>query len=249
MVDGLLFCQIGRAYRDIADVIFHYWKLDVQNVMRRLRVHSNISNPNINNSQESHQRHNYPNKGNEMGDVAIQYFERAIKMNCSTGYVELSRVWSGSCIGVKKDHNKAISYLLEALKKGIWDEKLIIALLSLPDNVTLEEGEGESISLLKCETYNQMIIHLCHEMIRLGIPLGYETLASRYHYGYGGLQSDDAKSLALWTEADRLGLATGGVYKRLTAAMGYVTYALTYLAIPLSLEYYVHYSIILPFRH
>lgn len=143
--------------------------------------------------------------------LALTFYQRAVDLGHLPAYVSLSiMLWRGQR-GYPADKNRALLTLLDAEKKGVSVkddrilEKLILRLIDgLPRHSAQLLGEFKNVG--------ELVLHYCDVLIQRGSHIGYRLKGEVYQYGHAGIAIDEAKAIAIWEEADKVGLATHYIY-------------------------------------
>lgn len=144
---------------------------------------------------------------NQDNSMSTEYYERSASLGWTDAFLVLSRrAYSGDA----KTRDKALLLLLEAEEKGIRDDRILDALvdkLRYFKHTPCQEVLGRFKS--KCK----MMLHYCYVLIHRKSPKGYYHLGFIYSVGIDGIKPNKSKAVAVWKEADRVGLANTFIYQ------------------------------------
>lgn len=141
---------------------------------------------------------------------AALYHQRALDIGY-TPYNSLSIAMWGPFSKIPQKKDKAVLTLSEVEKKGLAlkdDRILLLAIKCL-----IEDNTNPNADVLGTfKSAGEMALHYCDVLISRGSPLGYYQKGRIYQYNEVNIPKDATKAVALWEEADRLGLADFDIY-------------------------------------
>lgn len=149
--------------------------------------------------------------------LALTYCQRAIDTGDTLAWVVLSRLLWLSKVGINFDKEKAVLWILEAETKGLGakDDRILSEVFDrlTSDYFMFQSSKaqilGQFISLreLASQYYDTLIARRS--------PLGYYRKGRLNAMNTMGIPIDASKAIAVWEEADRVGLADCEIYSSL----------------------------------
>lgn len=169
-------------------------------------------------------------KGNYRDKVARQFecFQRAMDIGHTSAYF-----WMSSMYTVKdlpgfppQDMNKAIAILMEAGEKGVKDDRVLLQAI---DNVYTDLNDPKADLLVKYKSKDKLALYICDLLIQGGAAEGYYRKGLIHYRGVDGGEPDIEKAVAIWKEAEQVGLATYSMYVGIVTHVLLFIYTYTYI--------------------
>lgn len=135
------------------------------------------------------------------------YHQRAAKLGFVDSVIALHRYWLGTHVGEKRHPDRAFRILLEAIDRGIIDERLVTQLLD-----SIPQVSQEVIGHL---TPMEVYLGYCDRFIQEKSAVAYLRKALVYYNGVDEIPVDKEKAVGILLEADKVGVATHNIYKEL----------------------------------
>lgn len=156
--------------------------------------------------------------------MAKQCYQRAIDLGYQPAYFGLfTMLWEEKkrLFNLTNSKDRAILTLLELEKKGegVKDDRVLGRVVDCLREQTYQPSRQV---LGRFRTKGEMALHYCDVLIQRKSHLGYDWKAHIYNNGEAGIRRNGSKVLAIYEEADRVGLATLEAYTYHLAACGYV---------------------------
>lgn len=159
---------------------------------------------------------------------ALDYYTRAAEQGNTASVLAIFRMkWEGLGKYVR-DRKAAIAYLLDMDKTGLFDDRLLLQIVTTfigrsdLEMIRFSNYFAEHPQIPNLPSVTALMHHCVDRLIERECPDGWYWKGSFYWYGTYGTKCDKSKAIEIWTQAHSLGLANANVYRELANRSAYV---------------------------